>query len=294
MPVNPTILRRRLGTELRELRARTGMSLEGASEALEANDHDISPSKLSRLENGLGAIKITDIRALVKIYEVERQQEDLLLQMAREARAAGPSAWWTDYESVLPSGLSTYVGLEAGASALFAFTGPLIEGLLQTEDYARSTIRSTRPTDPVETIDRLVELRMERQKVLRGTPRLDLVTIMDEAALLRPVGGRDVMRRQLERVVEICEELPNVTVQVIPLSKGAYAVQHGIFTLIEPQDLAFEPVAYVDSLGGNLYLQRPEQIQKFRKTFGGLQAIALDPDESLQVVRTAAEEMTHE
>ncbi len=284
---NPTILRMRLGSELRELRNRDGMSMEAASEALSAADLDISPSKLSRLENGRGAIKLQDVRALLDLYKVTSEsQRELLLQMAREARAAAPGAWWTDYESVLPSGLSTYVGLEAGAARLLAFTHCLPEGLFQTEDVARALIQAANITAPAATIDRQVELRMQRQKVIWEDPRLELVTIMDEAALLRPIGGVEAMKRQIARIVEVCEALPNVSLQVIPLVKGAYATQHGMFTLIEPRDLTLKPVAYVDSTGGNLYLQRPDQIARFRKMFGDLQAIALDSSESLDLVRS--------
>ncbi|WP_344945696.1 helix-turn-helix transcriptional regulator [Sphaerisporangium flaviroseum] len=291
MRENPTILRIRLGAELRELRDRLGLSLDAASKALTAGDHDISVSKLSRLENGKGAIRLHDIRCLLDLYKVGSDaQRDLLLRMAREAKAAAPAAWWTDYESVLPSGLSTYVGLEAGAGRLLTFTLTLIEGLLQTEDYARALIQAWLPTDPPETIERLVQLRMQRQNVLITDPKLELITVMDEAALRRPIGGGTTMRSQLHHVLDVCEKLPNVSVQVIPLSKGAYGPQHGMFTLIEPRDPADKSVAYVDSMGGNLYMQRPDQISRFRTMFGRLQAMALDPHESLNVIRTAAEE----
>ncbi|MGA5704575.1 helix-turn-helix domain-containing protein [Peterkaempfera bronchialis] len=277
----------RLGSELRELRNRVGLSMEGASDALARRDQDISPSKLSRLENGRGAIKLQDIRALLDLYEVQSEgQHELLLQMAREARAAAHGAWWTDYESALPSGLSTYVALEAGASRLLAFTQCLIEGLFQTEDVARALIRAADQTASPETIARQVEVRMRRQRAIWEEPRLELVTIMDEAALLRPVAGEGAMRQQIRRVVEVCEALPNVKLQVIPLDKGAYAAQHGMFTLIEPRDLTLKPVVYVDSTGGNLYMQRIDQITRFRRMFGDLQAIALDTTESLDLVRS--------
>ncbi|MEV6982265.1 helix-turn-helix transcriptional regulator [Sphaerisporangium sp. NPDC051017] len=292
MSDNPTILRMRLGAELRELRERIGLSLDAVSKALAADDLDISVSKLSRLENGKGAVRLQDVRALLDLYRVtDGAQRDALLRMARDAKAAAPTAWWTDYESALPSGLSTYVGMEAGAGRLLTFTLTLIEGLLQTEDYARAVIQAWAPMDPPETIERRVELRMQRQRLLTNDPRLELVTIMDEVALRRPIGDPSAMRSQLCHVVEVCEHWPNVSVQVIPLSKGAYGPQHGMFTVIEPRNAADKPVAYVDSLGGNLYMQRPEQISRFRAMFGRLQAIALDPDESLRVIRTAAEEM---
>jgi hypothetical protein len=261
--------------------------MEQASDTLAERDQDISPSKLSRLENGRGAIKLQDIRALMDLYNMESGlQRDLLVQMAREARTAAPAAWWTDYESVLPSGLSTYVGLEAAAGRLLCFTNTMIEGLLQTPEVARVVIQAAQPTDPVEVVETLVEVRMQRQKLLQTDPRLELVTIMDEAALLRPAGPPEVMQQQIRHIVDVCEELPNVSLQVIPLSKGAFGCQHGMFTLIEPRDPALQPVTYVDSPGGNLYLQRPNQIQRFRRTFGDLQAIALDPTESLDLVRS--------
>ncbi len=289
---NPTVLKKRLGAELRELRSRRGLSLDAAVDALQQQELDISNSKLSRLETGKGAVKVQDVRALLDFYGADDDAQRALMQMAREARAATPVAWWTDYESVLPSGLSTYVGLEAAASRLLCFTHTLIDGLLQTEEYARATIQATRFTDPPDVVERLVELRMQRQKVLRSEPRLELVTIMDEAALLRPIGGAQAMRDQARHIVEVCAELPNVSVQIVPLAKGAYAVMHGEFTLIEPRETGpgIAPVAYMDSVLGNAYLQRPEQIQQFRGLFDRLQAIALDPEESLRVVRSAAEE----
>ncbi len=289
---NSTVLKRRLGAELRELRSRRGLSLDAAVEALQAAELDVSISKLSRLETGKGAVKVQDVRALLDFYGADDDAQRALMQMAREARGAASVAWWTDYESVLPSGLSTYVGLESAASRLLCFTHTLIDGLLQTEEYARATIQASLPTEPPQVIDRLVDVRMQRQKILRGDPRLELVTIMDEAALLRPIGGVQAMRAQARHILQICSELNNVSVQVVPLAKGAYTVMHGGFTLIEPRETGpgVEPVAYVDSVVGNLYLQRPAQIQQFRSVFGRLQAIALDPEESLQIVRTAAEE----
>jgi transcriptional regulator with XRE-family HTH domain len=291
---NPTVLRLRLGAELRELRHRREWSLEDVVGELRAIEVDIfSISKLNRLENGKGAVKIQDVRALIDLYQVDNEaQRETLLRMAREARAAAPAAWWTDYESVLPSGLSTYVGLEAAAGKLMCFTHTLIDGLLQTEDYARATIRAARYNDSQQAIDRLVELRMQRQKMLRASPRLDLVTIMDEGALLRQIGGREAMRAQLRHIVEVCEQLTNVSVLVVPLTQGAYPVMHGMFTLIEPREASpgVAPMAYVDSPVGNLYLQRPEQIETFRELFGRLRAVAVDPEESLRIVRAAAEE----
>lgn len=290
---NPTVLKKRLGAELRELRARRELSLDAAVQALKAADVDFSIAKLNRLENGKGAVKIQDVRALLDVFGVDSEaQRELLIQMAREARAAAPVAWWTDYEPVLPTGLSTYVGLEAAARRLSCFTHTLIEGLLQTQEYAKATIEAARPDDPPQTVDRLVELRMQRQKVLREEPRLELVAIMDEAALLRPIGGPEAMRAQLRHIVGTCEELPNVTVQIVPLARGAYVVQHGMFTLIEPRETGpgVAPVAYVDSVIGNMYLQRSEQIERFRDVFRRLQDVALNPHESLQVVRKAAEE----
>ncbi|GII84137.1 transcriptional regulator [Sphaerisporangium siamense] len=293
MRENSTILRIRLGAELRELRDRLGLSLDAACKALAESDQDISVSKLSRLENGKGAIRLQDIRALLDLYEVAGgAQRDALLRMAREAKAVAPAAWWTDYESILPSGLSTYVGMEAGAGRLLTFTLTLIDGLLQTEAYAHALIRAWAPADPPETIERLVELRVQRQKLLVAEPGLELVTIMDEAALRRPIGGAATMRAQLRHVADVCERLANVTVHVVPLCAGAYGPQHGMFTLIEPRNPADKPVAYVDSLGGNLYMQRPDQISRFRVMFDRLRAIALDPEDSLRVIRAVAEEMS--
>lgn len=286
MPANPTVLRLLLGAELRDLRKAAGLNLEQTCEALVKRDLDISTSKLSRLETGRGAVKIQDVKALLELYQVaDDASREALMKMARDARAAAPAAWWTEYDSVLPSGLSTYVGLEASASRLLAFTGTVIDGLLQTASVAHSLIRAAQPTEPAKAIDALVELRMQRQKVLRAKPPLELVTIMDEAALLRPAGPPEAMKEQWRQIIETCEELPHVQLQIVPLSKGVYNPQHGMFSILESQDISIDPIVYIDSTGGNLYLQRPNQILSFRKIFGNLQAIALDPNESLDLLR---------
>jgi hypothetical protein len=169
----------------------------------------------------------------------------------------------------------------------------MVEGLLQTEEYAREVIRAWQPKATEVDIDKLVELRMRRQDVLdRADEPLMVHAIMDEMALRRPVGGTEVMGRQLDHLVTSVERRPNITVQIVPLTVGVYAAMNGHFAVIEPRDPTADSVVYVDSPAGNLYVDKPAETRPYAQLFSRLRALALDSAESLEVLRTAAKEMT--
>jgi transcriptional regulator with XRE-family HTH domain len=277
---SPTVRRRRLGIELRRLRETAGLMIEDVATHLEC-----SSSKVSRIETGKAVPRVRDVRDMLELYDVTDTQSDLLLTIVREAQQKG---WWTDYEDVLPAAFETYVGLEAEASSLRTFQHH-VHGLLQTEDYARAMLRGAHLSES-DGVERLVALRMRRQDMLTKPNPIELWAVIDEAALHRLMGGAEVMRGQLARLVELAD-LPNVTLQVLPFAKGAHAGVIGAFTLIEFPDPTDNDVVYVDSPAGNIYLEKDKDLRRYTLVFDHLRAAALPPDESLPFIEAVAREL---
>ncbi|MBC9718456.1 helix-turn-helix domain-containing protein [Streptomyces sp. TRM66268-LWL] len=278
----PTVRGRQLGSELRRLREQAGKKIEDVAEHLEC-----SMSKISRVETGKAPIKARDVRDLLHWFGVEDEaQVEAVMQIHKDAQQQG---WWAHYEEVLPSGMATYAGLESDARILRSYEPIFVHGLLQTEDYAKAVIGAVRPSE-LEEIERLVRFRKERQERLTSKSNpLDLWVVVEEAALRRPVGGKEAMRAQIEYLIEQVA-LPNVTMQIMPTAKGAHIAMAGTFSLLE-----FEPqtptVVYVDSIAGNVYLEKERDVRKFIQTFDLVRAAAPDPQETPAILEDLAEEM---
>jgi transcriptional regulator with XRE-family HTH domain len=279
---SPTVRRRRLGMELRRLRESSSLMIEDVARHLEC-----SMSRVSRIETGKSVARIRDVRDMLDLYEVtDEAQRDQLLTLAKDAQQRG---WWTEYESVLSAGLDTYVGLEASAASIRSFQTHLVPGLLQTEEYSRALIKVGRPTESPANIDRMISLRRRRQAMLAEAGTLEMWSVLDEAVLRRPIGGHAVMRAQLARLLE-AEELPSVTIQVLPFTRGAHPGLGGAFTIIgfpDPTDL---DVVYVDSPAGNIFLEKDKDVRRHTTWFDHLRAAALPPDESTDFIAAVADE----
>src|SRR5215475_6240954 len=204
----PTLLRILLSSQLRQLRESKGVTREEAGYTIRA-----SGSKISRMELGRVGFKQRDVADLLTLYGVVNPKErDALLAMVDEANAPG---WWHRYGDVLPTWFQSYIGLEASATLIRCYEVQFIPGLLQTEDYTRAVVKLGYGRLPPEEVERRVSLRKERQQVLARPGPVRLWAVLDEAALRRPIGGRDVMRSQLEHLLSTISG-PNITVQVIP------------------------------------------------------------------------------
>src|SRR3984885_5119883 len=213
----PTVLRILLGSQLRRLREANGITREDAGYTIRA-----SGSKISRMELGRVGFKERDVTDLLEMYGVADEAErDALVALAREANTPG---WWHKYSDVLPDWFQVYVGLEEAASLIRIYELQFVPGLLQTPGYARAVVQLGQRGAPRDEIEHRVSLRLERQRVLarRSPPRVWVV--VDEAALRRPIGGPEVMRGQIERLIEAGKE-PNITVQVMPFRFGGHAAE---------------------------------------------------------------------
>jgi transcriptional regulator with XRE-family HTH domain len=283
MATGPTVRRRRLGAELRRLRDSAGYKLEEVAGML-----GVAPSTLSRIETGKAPTKSAYLSQLLELYQVtDAGQRQILVDMAREGHRKG---WWAAYDDVLPSGLGVYVGLEAEASGLRSYEIGVVHGLLQTTDYARAILRASAPRHTADQIERLVDLRMERQRRLDDNPPLDLWVIHDEAVIRRTVGGPVVMRHQLAHLL-LAAGLPGVTLQVLPFDTGAHAGHDGPFSIVEFHDRSDSEVVYVESTAGPIYLEKDREVRASAEVFDRLRAAALPPEASLDLISKAAREL---
>jgi transcriptional regulator with XRE-family HTH domain len=279
---SPTVRRRRLGFELRKLREDAGLTLDEVGERLEW-----SGAKVSRIENARVSVRPRDVRDLLDVYGVtdETRRNNLLL-LTREARQRG---WWESYRDAVQPGAETFVGLEAEASALHVFDAQVASGFLQSEDYARAVIRAVWTSDNAEQVEHRVQLRMARQELLVKDDPPQLWSVLDEAVLRRRVGGPDVLRGQLRRLVE-ATEMPNVTLQVLPFAAGAHAGVDGTFMIAEFR--APDPdVVVVEYRTGTVYLDEDDQVRQYKRVFDRLQARAIDPDESVELITKIAADL---
>ncbi|MCX4906369.1 helix-turn-helix transcriptional regulator [Streptomyces sp. NBC_00878] len=278
--VNPTVRRRRLGQELRRLRELKGMTAEEVAERLL-----VSQSKISRLENGRRSISQRDVRDLCGVYEVEDVRiVDSLMQMAKDSRQQG---WWHSFGDIP---YSVYIGLETDAASLRVYDPLVVPGLLQTRAYAESLIQGALPEAASGDIEKRVQVRLRRQERISDLENpLRLWAVLDEAALRRAVGNKQVMIEQLEHLVEM-SHVPHVTVQVIPFTMGAHPGVSGQYAILEFPDAADSSVVYIEGVTSDLYLEKANDVQKYSVMYEHLRAQALNADQSREFIADVAKD----
>jgi transcriptional regulator with XRE-family HTH domain len=274
---SPVVRRRRLGLELRALREATGMPGEEVAGRL-----SWSTSKLSRMEIGRNPPSPADLGKLLDLYGMTDQaHRDQLAVLLREAKRKG---WWQIYSDIP---YSTLIGLEAEAASMLTYE-QVIPGLFQTEAYARAIIAGTIPMVGPETLDQRVEVRLTRQAVVMRERPLEVRAVLDETCIRRLVGGREVMRRQLIRLLELAER-PNVIVQVLPFEVGAHpGTMLGPFTVLGFDQPADPGVVYVEG-NSDPYPDREGDLDRYRMAFDHLRSMALSVPQTNDLLRAALE-----
>jgi transcriptional regulator with XRE-family HTH domain len=277
---NPTVRRRRLGSELRKLREQKGMTAEEVAARLL-----VSQSKISRLENGRRSISQRDVRDLCGVYEVaDTRLVESLMNMAKESRQQG---WWHAFGDVP---YSVYIGLETDADSLRVYEPQVVPGLLQTPAYATAVNHGTLPEATPEEVEKRVQVRMKRQdRITDPENPLRLWAVVDEGALRRVVGDRQIMSEQLEQVAKL-SLLPHVTVQVLPYSVGAHPGMFGKFAILEFLDTSDASVVYLEGVTSDLYLEKPNDVQSYGVMYEHLRATALNAEQSRQFIIDLAKE----
>ncbi|WP_329009879.1 helix-turn-helix domain-containing protein [Micromonospora rifamycinica] len=284
-----SVPRRHLGRVLRQLRVEAGMSVDGAAEVL-----SFSRRKLWQVEAGRCAVSRSDVRDMCARYAARPELTGALVALAGETRARG---WWHAYGDPLPRWCEPYVSLAADARRLREHADGMIPALLQTRDYATAVCRQ-RPDLTVGDRDRLVEVRLRRQEVLRRLPVAPRVeVVLAEAVLLRAVGDPAVMVAQLRHLVEV-SRLPQVSLRVVPLGVGVHrALLAGPFLLLDfpPVDRVEPdpPVVYRELLTGALYLDRVSEVVEYEQAWAALDAVALDHDESRRLIEKISIDVHH-
>jgi transcriptional regulator with XRE-family HTH domain len=273
----PTVLRIVVGTQLRRLRESRGISREAAGDAIRA-----SHAKISRLELGRVGFKERDMSDLLTLYEV--LDEDVRRDFLALARQANTPGWWHRYGDVLPSWFETHIGLEEAASVIRTYEVQFVPGLLQTEAYARAVIRLGYPRASGIEVERRVQLRMDRQKVLDRPAAPRLWAVMDEATLRRPLGGEGVMRAQLEHLLEASAR-PNVTLQVAPFAMGGLAAAGGPITILRFLEPDLPDIVYLEQLTSALYLDKEDDVDNYLSVMDRLCAEAASPRDTVRFLK---------
>ncbi len=277
----PTVRLRRLAVELRSLRTASGLTREEVVERT-----GINSVTMYRIEHARVRPQTRTLRTLLDLYGVEKEQQAELVALLRDARERG---WLHPYQSELPEQYMTFIGFEGEAESAANYESLFVPGLLQTEDYSRAVITGVLPFASRDEVERRVEVRMERQEVLRGDNPLQLWGIVDEAALRRQVGSPAVMRAQFRHLLE-SSELPNVTFQVIPFDAGAHAGMPGSFIVLQFTEEAIPDVIYIDSMAGDLFLEAESDVRRYKLVFEHLRAVSASPDASRALLASLATE----
>jgi transcriptional regulator with XRE-family HTH domain len=272
-----------LGSQLRRLREAKDISREDAGYSIRASE-----SKISRLELGRVSFKERDVADLLTLYGVTAEDDRApLLALVREANQPG---WWQTFTDVLPNWFQPYIGLEEAASLIRTYEVQFVPGLLQSEDYARAVITQGSRGVPADLLERRIGVRTNRQKLLArdNPPRLWMV--VDEAALRRPIGGRKVMRAQLEHLINLTE-LPNLTLQVMPIRFGAHAAEGGAFSILRFPEPDLPDVVYIEHLTGAVYLDKRDEVDRYLEVMNRLAVDGTQPDTTAELLTTIIAEM---
>ena len=274
----PTALRMIMGGYLRRLREGKGITREDAGYEIRSSE-----SKISRMELGRVGFKVRDVEDLLRMYGITDKSEiERLLELVKEANQPG---WWHRYGDALPNWFSAYLDLEGAASMIRTYEVQLVPGLLQTREYARALLMLGVGHTPLQEIDDRFDVRLSRQKVLtkKDSPAT-LWTVVDEAALHRPFGGRGVMREQIRSLIEACD-MPNVRIQIVRFSSGAHSGAGAPFTWLRFASPDLKDVIYLEHLTSGLYLDRDDEVDAYQAAMEHLCVQAERPDLTPEILQ---------
>ncbi|MER5442690.1 helix-turn-helix transcriptional regulator [Streptomyces sp. NPDC002790] len=275
----PTVGQVVLGRRLRDLREARGLKREEAARPLR-----VASATIRRMETAEVALKIPYVQMLLELYEVPEREIEAFVALAEDANLPG---WWQRFHDVLPDWFSLYVSLEGAASMIRAYEPHFVPGLLQTEAYARAvfhagTVGRSRP----EEVDRHIDLRMARQSLLDREDSPHLWVVMDETVLRRPPGGPDVLRGQLDRLIEVSER-PHVTLQIAEFASGPHPGTFGPFTLFRFPVRELPDMVYSEYVTGALYLDARDEVGMHLEVLDHLVAQAAGAARTLEILNEA-------
>ncbi len=268
----PTVLRLLLGAQLRRLRESREISAQEAARAIRGSE-----SKISRIELGRNAVREIDIADLLTLYGItDKAEREQMLLLASRANQPG---WWHRYHDVLPGWFQAYIGLEESAQSIRTYDAQFMPALLQTEDYAAAVLALGDYS--LDEAERLIVLLKERQRrfAVGGTR---LWAIIDEVVLRRPLGGRGVLRAQLECLRDACRQ-PSLTLQVTPFPELSYAAP-GSFSILRFADADMPDMVYAEQLTSATYIDKRAEVERYLLAMERLSVVSASPAESLDLI----------
>jgi transcriptional regulator with XRE-family HTH domain len=276
-------LRRRLRTEIRTARLKSGLTQEQVAKAMEW-----SLSKMNRIEQAKSGISANDLRALLALYGIkDKRQVEELVGLARESRQ---TPWWRrQYGDIAPGGLLQLMDYESAAAAISQFETILVPGILQTEEYASAVLKVF--YGEKSSADRLAELRAARRDMLISENAPAFSFILDESVIHRVVGSPAVTRRQLLNLIDLAG-LANVTIQVVPFTASLHPGMKGSFKVVEFEGAPDESVVFLEGPRGDFISDDPGEAKNYLEEFRRIQEKSLSPLRSADAMRKAAAGMT--
>lgn len=279
----PTVSRMALGARLRVLREESGLSRSEAGAAI-----GVSRSKISRLEHGRTGSKARDVEALLSLYGVVGEAErGIVRTLAEQANTPG---WWQRYSDIIPLWLHDYLGAEQAADVIRGFEAQFVPDLLQTPEYAREALRLAHPDESAEKLERRVEFRTRRQRVLERPDPPHLWMVVDEGALRRQLGGRTVLAAQLDHLAAMAER-PHITVQILPFSAGGHPALCGSVTMLRLPGGQLPDMVYLEQLTGAVYPDRFADVQRYWDVLNRLVVQAARATETVAHLRAIRAEL---
>ncbi|MFJ2818852.1 helix-turn-helix domain-containing protein [Streptomyces sp. NPDC087294] len=279
---SPTVLRRRLGGELRKMRHARKLTALQVAESL-----GWSESKVSRIESGKSPLSDKDAKLLLKTYGVEVSED--VRQFVDLVRRSRQNGWWQSYGDALPDWFKAYVGFESDASSIQTYQSELVPGLIQTKSYAFEVIRAMNPGEPLDRVEDRASLRFDRQEILNrkdpAPPRL--WAILNEAVLRRTVGSGAIMSEQLNHLADLVDNHPGVTIQILPFDAGAHTSMDYSFSILSFSDVPGS-IVYAEAMTSATYLDKADEIARHEEVFRRLVAASVQPEKSVSWLRETA------
>lgn len=267
----PTARRILLGALLKRLRENSGVARADAAYEIRGSD-----SKMSRLEAGKVSFKERDVDDLLKMYGItEGTDRDRVLEMAKESNKHG---WWQRYNEVIPSWFEDYVGLEASASRIQTYELLFVPGLLQTPEYARAVVSAGHPDARDPGVEQRLNVRLQRQRILRRPDAPTFWAVLDESVLHRPIGSEDVLTAQMDHLLELAA-LPSVVLQILPWQLSGYAAEHA-FTMLRFAEPELPDLVYLEEHTGAAYLDKRPDVESYTRIMDRLTIDAMSPEAS--------------
>lgn len=273
---------KRLSAALRNLRIASELTADQAARRLRW-----SGSKVSRIENAKQFASPSDVRDLLSVYGLSEEEIEKYVTMARQVKQRD---WWHKFDDVLPEWFEGYLGLEAEATKISTYESDLVPGLLQTEQYAAAVLSAFPLRTTPDEMERTVELRRARQTLLSNDNPVTLDAVISEAVLRHTIGGPQVMRAQLESLINTAET-PNITLRLLPFTALEHPGLDGAFSVLEFPDPGDGRIVCLEALTSTLYIEQTRQVGIYRLAFDQIRAASLEPEETAEVIGIRIKEL---